>query len=310
LKTYRLFGLRLESSIEFPELPADPSDESADVRLSVVAPGATADRTEDEWAAVIARLRGDRVGDDWFGVEGEVAWFDWPGVARVRIADGETIEVDPCEGVDRAGLRTAILGPVFSVLLTQRGLYPLHASGVVVNGEAIAFSAASGSGKSTLALTMHDRGHAFLSDDVVAVDVDALPIRIAPAFPQVKMMPDLIEHRGDDERAMPFVSPVDDKRARATTALGSIEPLPLARVYLIEDGEPDLIGPLSIKEAFFAALGNGHRPILQQRAVGPDEVMRRASVLAEQVPFFRLRRLRGLDRLDERARRIEAHAER
>ncbi len=304
--TYGLFGLRLESALEFPELPARSGERARDVHLSIRAHGLDAD---DPWSEAIARLRGERVGDDWFGADGDVAWFDWPNVARVRIDGGHSIEIAPCAGVDPAGLRAALLGPVFSVLLTQRGLYPLHASGVELNGAAIAFAAVSGTGKSTLALALHERGHAFLSDDVMAIDVEADPLRTVPAYPQIKMTAELIAHRGDDGNAMPLVNPEEDKRARAVAGPLRTEPLPLARVYLIEDGEPELIGPLPTKEALLAAIGHGHRAKLQHRTVGSDEVMRRARVIADGVPFFRLRRPRGLERLEELVERIEAHAQ-
>lgn len=52
----------------------------------------------------------------------------------------------------------------------NRWMMMLHASGVLVDGQAVLFSAAAGSGKSTLAALLRSKGFGFLSDDFIGAD--------------------------------------------------------------------------------------------------------------------------------------------
>jgi hypothetical protein len=293
VNSYRLYGLSLRSELAFPELPRLEGLATPDVELSL--------RT----------LRPPRPagaeGPHWFGSTGDESWFAWDDVASVRIAGGSTLAVDPVPGVDEAGLRSALLGPVFTILLAQRGLYPLHASSAVLDGAAVAFAGESGVGKSTLALALEARGHALFSDDVTAVRLEPEPITALPAFPQLKLLPDALVHRGELPESLPTVNPLEDKRARRLLGDFPAEGAPLARVYLLEDGEPEILGPMGSTEAFFEATRHGHRAPLLRLVAGDAGVMDRCARLVAGVPFYRLRRPRSLDRLSELVERIEEH---
>ena len=316
-----LFGLLFESELDFPELPTwPPSDRTAR------GAGLTAESAVDV-RLHLGDVRTPRpatdAGGDWFDAEGPTrAWFDWPDVARVRIElapDGtSSIRLDPEAGrpseVHAAGLRAALLGPVFTILLLQRGLYPLHASSVEIGGRAVAFAADSGAGKSTLTLALAERGHRFLSDDVTAVRLDGAGARAVSAYPQVKLLPDLLAHRGDRAESLPLVNPIEDKRAHRPVPDGDwvspAEGWPLAEILLLEDGDgPPRVGaPLDLQAAFFAAVRHGHRGGLHARAIGEAEMHGRCAKLAERVRFRPLRRPRDLERLSELVECIERRA--
>jgi hypothetical protein len=66
------------------------------------------------------------------------------GVSTFAVLDGSQIIVDPLPGVEDGLLNTFIIGPIFAVLLRQRGLLVLHASSVVLKEGAIAFLGNSG----------------------------------------------------------------------------------------------------------------------------------------------------------------------
>jgi len=57
----------------------------------------------------------------------------------------------------------SVLAPLF----VARGLFPIHAAGLVLRGDAVLFVGASGSGKSTLARAALAAGHEIVGDDVV-----------------------------------------------------------------------------------------------------------------------------------------------
>src|SRR5687767_37791 len=88
-----------------------------------------------------------------------------PEVASYRI-DATSILVSPAPAVPEQNLRLYLLGSAFGALLHQRGLLPLHANAVEIDGKAVAFMGASGEGKSTLAAWFHDRGFNIIADDV------------------------------------------------------------------------------------------------------------------------------------------------
>lgn len=66
-----------------------------------------------------------------------------PGTGRVLVRNGNAITVQPDAGA--AGNLSAILtGLIQAVLWHQRGLLPLHASVIVINGRAVALSGTRG----------------------------------------------------------------------------------------------------------------------------------------------------------------------
>jgi hypothetical protein len=99
--------------------------------------------------------------------------------------------------------------PVLSLLLMEllkcRGLYPVHAAGLALNGHGVLLAGTSGAGKSTLSLALARRGFSFLSDDTVFVDGEASGWRVR-AFPDqidlcpdtVKMFPELAQDASED----------------------------------------------------------------------------------------------------------------
>ena len=77
----------------------------------------------------------------------------------------------PCEGDADESLTTYLLGQVLSFSLLSRGNEPLHATAVVIDGEAVAFLGDCGYGKSTLGAAFLARGFPILTDDILALEV-------------------------------------------------------------------------------------------------------------------------------------------
>lgn len=84
--------------------------------------------------------------------------------------DGRTIEYHRLREATNGSLTTYLLGQALSFSLLSFGYEPLHATAVVVDGEAIAFLGDCGYGKSTLGAAFVARGFPVLTDDVLALE--------------------------------------------------------------------------------------------------------------------------------------------
>jgi hypothetical protein len=83
-----------------------------------------------------------------------------------------------------------LLSGVLAFVVRLRGLVPLHASAIVIDGTAVLFAGAAGAGKSSTAAAFAILGLPVLSDDVVTMaDEDGVVIA-HPASPRVSMWPD------------------------------------------------------------------------------------------------------------------------
>jgi hypothetical protein len=140
---YEVFGLKIRSEIPLPELQPmeNPNDPDVTIRRSPVAAWRNGLEKWDD-ALVLAV----------------------PEVGRYRIEGGDEILVDQDRGAPDRNLRLFLLGSAFGALLHQRGLLPLHANAVQIDGKAVAFMGASGAGKSTLAAWFYDQGYRIIAE--------------------------------------------------------------------------------------------------------------------------------------------------
>lgn len=185
---------------------------------------------------------------DFWASDSEVYIFN-ANIGTFRLRQGCEIIVDPVPGVDERLLRLYLQGRVLGALLHQRGMLVLHGSAVAFDGIAVAFLGYSGSGKSTAAASMNAKDCPIVADDLVVIDViDNTPM-VYPAFPKLKLWPEVAESLGYKLDALPYVNPKTSKRT-ASLALGfSLEPLPLRRIYILEKGGAIEIQRLGLQES-------------------------------------------------------------
>jgi hypothetical protein len=234
--------------------------------------------------------------------------FEAPGAGRFRISAGRDIVVDPAPGASERNLRIYLLGSAFGALLHQRGLLPLHANAIVVDGHAIAFMGPSGSGKSTLAVWFQDHGHATLADDVCAVATNEGTPQVLPGVPRVRLWRDALERSGrEPHRFEPSFDGRDkfDVPSTHVAAVGT----PLAAVYLLEDGEIDLrIEQLSPSKAVEALIANTYRGRCVQLLGASARHFRACVALGQTIPVYRVKRRKDLGSFNQTAQRLENHA--
>lgn len=289
---YRLFGLSVLSEIPLPELVAETGGGPADVRIRL---GTIADRPDAE-----AGLH----------IDGDHALLVIPPAGRFLTRAGLEMLVEPGEGVSPRNLRLYLLGSAFGAILHQRGLLPLHANAVVVEGRAIGFMGHPGAGKSTLAAWFHDRGFDVLADDVCVVTPgpDGAPLA-HPGIPRLRLWREALEAGGRDASAYERSFDDMDKYTVPTDLERTLPAVPLSHLYLLEKAEDEAsIVRLEGSSAVEAMIANTYRGAYV-RPMGLTRQHLLACVeLARTVPVFRARRRWGFDGFDVEGAALEAHA--
>ena len=289
-RCYRLFGLRVASDIELPELfGAEAGAEGGAVDVTIVR-GAVAAAGPGAVDGVV--------------VAGDGATLEVADVARFHVVGGKTITVDALPGAPQANVRLFLLGSASAILVYQRGLLPLHANAIEIDGRAVAFLGESGAGKSTLAAWFNDRGARILSDDVCVVGFgeDDAPIAM-PGLPRYRLWRDALERSGREAADHPrsyFGDDDYDKYDVAVSAAKSADaPLPVAALYVLEQGDEFAVEPLVGIAAAQALFAHSYRGGYLAVIGGQEAHWRSCLRLIQAVPVFRARRRWGAEAMDE-----------
>jgi hypothetical protein len=295
---YEVFGGVLQSDIDFPELKVISGERPQWTlrRTSSLSPLVDPEIVGEEALAGGVAARLERSRDRFRLCFDDTGTFD---VAR----DGTSIHWSPVPDASPAIVRADVLGRVLSVALHASGDLCLHASAVAVGEYAIAFVGARGYGKSTLTMALLAQGARLVADDTVRLT--GTPPRVAVAVPTIRLRNDTAARFG----IAGSPAEVGDKVILRDAPLPDERWLPLGAVYLLapRTAQRDTLAvtrrQLGSLEATLALVGHGKiAPLL-----GKDEaarVLRRASVVARDVPVFVLEVGRDLDRLDEVATTI------
>jgi hypothetical protein len=232
------------------------------------------------------------------------------GVGRFSMKDGKQIVIEPVPGIAESELRVFLLGTVLGVLCHQRGLLPVHASAVNINGRAVLFSGNSGAGKSTMAAALGQRGHPLMADDIVAITPETMAL---PAFPQRKLALDVLDVLTLDHAGLLPNRPGQPKyRVSALEGFDSAPLRPLS-IYMLGGAMPGRTDEIVLQNRV-ASIAWLNR-MLYRRKIGmmiqPSQRMLNAIArLAQAVPVYTLTLGSDLPLADlgKLAERVEAHA--
>jgi hypothetical protein len=283
---YEVFGLRIASEIFLPELFPSPAGE-ADVEIRFATIPATAEEPPG------------------LSLEPAGARLHIPGVGRYLMRGGRELLVDPAPQGSERNLRLYLLGSAFAAILHQRGLLPLHANAIEIEGRAVAFMGHSGAGKSTLAAWFHDRGFRVLSDDVCVV-TPAPPVAQG-GIARLRLWREALEASGrtreDYELSFDdmdkYTVPITDPDPR---------PLPLGAIYLLRQAERPALRRLQGVEAVEALVANTYRGAYVKMMGLTRRHLEDCLRLAAQVPVFAADRRWGFERFDVEAEALATHA--
>jgi hypothetical protein len=164
-------------------------------------------------------------------------WMDVPGIVRLHVSGGSAITIDPASDAILSDIRTYLLGSAMGALLHQRGLLPLHASAVEIEGQAVVFCGPSGAGKSSIALRLVKRGHRLLCDDICVIDTAAGAPRIWPGLTNLKLWRESLEAAGEEHHALDAVLPTLDKYKLPITEMAEYRSFDPSHIFLLSVSE-------------------------------------------------------------------------
>lgn len=156
-----------------------------------------------------------------------------------------------------------LIGPVLGFVLRLKGVTSLHASAVVVDGEAIAIVGPAGAGKSTTAAALAEQGYAVIAEDVVALSTEQRALMVQSGYPQVRLWPESSQVLWGSAEMLPCITPNWDKRYLNLTTNGyrfERQPVPLSAVYLLgarsSDPQAPFINDMPARAALMSLVAN------------------------------------------------------
>lgn len=220
---YDLCGWRVASEIALPDLPRwDGDARPAEVTIAI---GDVPPFPAPIMTTPLVQV--DAAGRARFGVD---------GVADFLVEQGRRITVAPLLPADSSDIRLFLLGSGFGYLCHQRGVVPLHAATVDIDGEAVSFAGPSGAGKSTLADAFARRGHRILSDDVSPLDTGRG--LVLPSLRRIRLWADALDNAGFETAALERCRAGLEKYSRSLNGTPRAEPLrPRALFHLRRGSE-------------------------------------------------------------------------
>ena len=205
--------------------------------------------------------------------------FPWHRQAVFDMTDGRTIDYLP--GPTWSGaLPHAFYGTVVAHLLAWRGIIPLHACAVEIDGRAVLIAGDAGAGKSSLTAGLIAQGTALVSDDLSAIAFDPVGggAQILPGRTTIRLDPtvarwtegELLDLPARDTRGKAVVRPAE--RCRAPLPLAGMIALGLPSGSVAPVASAGLLAAHLFRPVWLAALPNNaarHQALLALAAILP-----------------------------------------
>jgi hypothetical protein len=153
-------------------------------------------------------------------------------------SDAKEVFCRPTDGTPSDTVRHLFLDQVVPLLLSAWGKLVLHASGVAGPDGTLAFIGVAGAGKSTMAASFLADGYKVLTDDCLIIEPDNASFTVRANYPGLRLWPDTAAAVLGEGLATSDVAHYTRKR-RVVAAQEQPEVVPLRRLYLLAEPEPD-----------------------------------------------------------------------
>lgn len=284
LSHYRAYGLTIQSDLSLPELHGvDSVRGSPDIVI----------RTGDVEALCASA-------DD--AVDLNTVRFD--SVGAFAVVDGHEILYDLHSSDLRQYqyVRRIVYNKALPVALLQRGSVVLHASAVVIDGQAAIFLGSRSTGKSTTAAAFHLQGHSVLADDIVGIRPGDGAPTVLSGVPQLRLEPEVVAALDIDETATSSQSARSEKQYLNLTPVA--DTVPVGCFYLLAEGESVAIESLAGTEQFFQVVKRTfHDGFLSEDRMTPTG-FQQCSTVIDASPVRYLRRPRRYEALPSVVKRV------
>jgi hypothetical protein len=286
---YLLCGWRVASAVNLPELPrAAGAPGGADITIAF---GEVPERLDDP-VLTTPSLQLDASGTVLYRIR---------GVAAYLVERGSSITISPELPREAPDLRLFLLGSVFGFLCHQRGVLPVHAAAVEIDGRAVAFAGSSGAGKSTLAAAFRRRGFRLLADDVTPIAMDEM--RFLPGLRRIRLWSDSARAAEWPTERLERCRAGLEKFSQAFDDGFVTAPLAPQALFHLSQAQSDEGSFMVNRLHGTTALKQLSRHVYRRRAlavaVGKEEAMSRVVRAAAGIPrHFELRRQFGYSQLD------------
>lgn len=314
--SYSAYGLSISSGIELPNFPSIEQLSTPDI---CVGHGIDTMHFGDfdhvfelsyRTAPLIASANLEPVDVDLRKVAYRITY--WGGIEFVVFDSGAQIRFNYPGTSNPEDIAAVLAGPVLGFAMRLLGVFCLHASAVAIDGHAVALLAPSGGGKSTTAAALAARGHAIVSDEVLALHIERGRVVAQPGLPWLRLCHDSMAALRE-QGAVLATAPHGEKRIAQLPQPGYpcvARSLPLVAMYTMNSiADVESIGQFSGAAAMMLLLGNTY-PDIYYRFHGrhrADELLRARRVL-QQVALRGINYPRRLDRLNELCALLERDA--
>ena len=274
---YLAFGLHIESEIECPELQTETG--SPDVRITL--------------ETIPKRFKENEDWSYFWRATPEYFFFTIKNIAQYLVIDGNRIIIEPQTNEEFDIIRIFLLGTCFGVILHQRGLLPLHGSGIATKNGCVIFSGPVGAGKSTIASAFQNKGYRIMADDVCAITISPgnRPL-VQPAYPQLKIRSDSARKLALDTKQLHHVSSDNNKFRLPIAQNFQKKPLPLLSIFILDKHENERFSleVLHGINKFKQLIDNTYRPALIDDLGLASSHFQNCSLILKEIPMYRILR--------------------
>ena len=165
-------------------------------------------------------------------------WLNIPSVAQFLISNGQSIIIDPIDGIDEDSIRAFLYAICLEMLLRQRQLIVLSGYALQMGECGIAFLGGTGHATSLRQGLFYKRGYSFLADGFVALNNQGI---ILPGVAQINFWPSVVATLKLDVEELKTLRPNNEKLVLPLKEQYCSSPFPLKIIYTIKTHQqPDL----------------------------------------------------------------------